>query len=180
MTFKKTFKIGLIALASFLITNCNEEKKNNPKQEVKPEVVTPKVFKATIKLKTSVEDKFSLLMNNVKIDEFQKMNISAYEMIPTSTAMETLEVTFFEGIFSNLIILDLGNKAEKNVEISSVELTYGSNAILASNDQIKDYFRLNKFVSYDDENNIFVTKKINGQHFPRLILKPNIINKLKK
>ena len=176
---RKLAKFTLIIISSIILINCNQSKSDTSVKDIEEKVEEPKVFKIVTKLKSSKEDKFSVLMNNIKVDEFQSMNISAFEKIPISSSPETFQAEFFENQISNRIVLDLGSKEVKTVKIYSTEISYGKNSILVSGEDLLDYFNLNKFVSFDDKNQL-VTKKDNGQHFPRLILKPSVINRLKK
>ncbi|MFD2917028.1 hypothetical protein [Psychroserpens luteus] len=165
----------LLSCLIALLSSCNQKKSPiNDSIETKKEVLSVKMD-----LKTSAKDEFKIMLNQIEIDEFQKINIHVSEFIPVTSNYESMTVNFFENVFSKKLVISLGNKSQKKVEIQSISISKGSNSIDIPKAQIKDYFIASKFVTFDDELNI-ITKKIDGKHAPFLYANNKLINLLTK
>ncbi|WP_340076207.1 hypothetical protein [Leptobacterium sp. I13] len=169
----RTFFLQNFLLAIILVSSC---KRKEPKNNI---IEKPKeILEVTINLKANKKDIFRIELNNIRIDEFQKMNIQVFEEVPVSTNYETINVNFFDGMISNNLVFNLGNKEEKTIDISSIEITNGVRHIKIAPKQIPNYFRLNKFVEFDSISNKIITKKSGNKLNPKLVAKQGLINKI--
>ena len=131
--------------------------------------------------KTDQQDTFRIMMNNIEVDELQKKNIQFSEEVAPSSSFENFHAEFDANNMSNNVVINLGNKSIKKVEIESIKITYGDNEIIASTPvQLKEYFVLNKFVTLDSVGSTLSTNRVDNQHFPAISLKRKSINYLKK
>lgn len=131
--------------------------------------------------KTDQQDVFRIMLNNIEVDELQKKNIQFFEDVTPSSNFESFHAEFDANNISNNVIINLGNKSVKNVEIESIKVTYGDNEIIASTPvQITEYFALNKFVTIDSVSSTLSTNRVDNQHFPAISLRLKSINYLKK
>jgi hypothetical protein len=181
---KKTLLLILISLAFFSCKNEKQDKpslNNNKLIGQDEEVIRPKEFLFELVYKTNQDDVFNIMMNNIEVDELQKKNIHIFENVITTTNKDIITAKFDAGNISNNIIVNLGNKEVKEVEIISILVSYGNNTInINSPKDIDKYLAFNKFVERDSASNKIKTKKVNGEHRPVLVLKRNLINLLKK
>lgn len=161
-----------------LLTSCKE--KSSPKQENTISVEPKKELIIRMGFKTSVADVFKINLNNIEVDEFQKMNIQIREAIPVSTQLKSVIAKFVANNISNHIIIHLGDLYEKEVLFNGIEVLYGTNNILITNANFNKYFRLNKYVIKDSVNYSFKTHKVNGKHNPEIIARKYLIDFLRK
>lgn len=175
-------KIAFILFLSLSILACkSEEKKENPSE--KAPIETPKVIKEwliNISLKTNKTDDFKLMMNNIEVDEFQKKNIHIVEKMEPTTSFETISANFGESNISKAFTLFLGAKEVKELDIKSIDITYGANSVTINSSQLGEYFSFNKYVEQDSESMKIKTKKVEGKHHPLMRLKPKVITQLMK
>lgn len=85
-----------------------------------------------------------------------------------------MKVNFGENISNNFRI-GLGNTEVKEVEIESIEVSYGEKAININSIELSNYFKFNEFISQDVNSNILQTKQINGKHTPMIYLKAEFL-----
>jgi len=171
-------KIILVLVVVTTLFACKNDKVKSKAQddtELKKEDNTLKVF---FEFKTNKEDEFKIILNNIEVDEFQKMNIEAREIIPVTTSFEKMNVSFFDNVFSKNFLIGLGNDKLKELEINKIVISRGPNIVTVNKENIQDYFSPNKYVEF--KNNKIITKKVNGKHVPLLFAKSRLINTLKK
>lgn len=70
------------------------------------------------------------------------------------------------------ISLGLGNEEEKEIIFKKVTLKFEENIFEIYQKDIKKYFTLNKYVSFDSSTNTLITKRINNLHSPVITFKP--------
>lgn len=170
--------IVLVALVTLMTFSCTSKQKEvNKPVVVEQAKEVEKEFIVNMSFKTSKEDNFRLMLNNIEVDEFQKKNIIIIEKVSPSSEIDKLTANFGYNISKNFSI-NLGNKEVKEVEINSVEILYGNNKISVKSDELNEYFTFNKFVVQDTVSNKFQTKKIKGQHSPTITLRRKAINQL--
>lgn len=157
--------------------SCNENKSAVNAESVSP--VKKDILTVSIELKTTQEDEFRIMLNQISVDDFQKMNIHATETIPVTSNYERMTTKFFENTFSNKLVIGLGNKHPKNVDINNISISYGLNSISIPKAQLHEYFNPNTFVSFDDNMSI-ITKTEKGRHSPLLYANSKLINLLTK
>lgn len=170
----------VIALIVILTLSCKNETAKTT-GELKSETVMEDAneFTITMKIKTDKEDEIKLMMNNIVIDEFQKKNIQIIEKLIPNTSAEIL-TAYFGSDLSNTFQINLGNKEVKNIEIESINITYGGNSLEITAENITKYFNLNKYVTLAEGSNTFSTSRVDGKHSPTLVLKRRTINELRK
>lgn len=164
----------LIFIMFFTLASCNNSKSSEteiPIVEVKEE------FELVFELKTSLEDEFKVIVNNIKVDEFQKKSIQVIETIPPSSGYEKLKANFGDKNISNFILINLGKK-EKVVEFNYISFKYGQKSIVVDASNFDEFMNYNKFVSIDKSNFTITTQKIGNKHNPIISAKRVLINKL--
>jgi hypothetical protein len=167
----------IFILLMFCSCKKNTEQKNNENQlGVEPE----KELIIKIGFKTSKEDVFRVMLNNIEIDKFQKKNIQIRETVPVTNDFESIVAKFGTNNISNNLIINFGNKFVKEIELNGIELSYGANSVLITNSNFKKHFNLNQFMRFDSINKKFITFKKEGRHQPSFIAKRSLINLLKK
>lgn len=162
---------------ALVVFGCKEDRKAAQKaNNVEQAVEAPNVFIVKMSFKTNKEDEFKLMLNNVIIDEFQRKNIHIIEKVTPTSSIDELTANFGENI-SYDFQLNLGNKIPKEVEIISIDLFYGGNSIHVTPQNINDYFAVNnKYVQYDTLTNKLNTIKVEGKHFPSVVLRKDALN----
>lgn len=171
-------KIILVFVVLTTLFACKSDKKNINNEVTTELKKQENILKVYIEFKTNKQDEFKIILNNIEVDEFQKMNIEAREIIPVTASYEKMNVTFFDNIFSNKLLVGLGNDHVKELEISEIVISRGVNIVNVNKENIEDYFSHNKYVEF--KNNKIITKKVNGKHVPLLYAKSRLINGLKK
>ena len=175
MIFQIRISCTLFLLLFFLFSckdnHNNETEKYKIKEE--PELIIRMGFR------TSVEDEFKLMLNNIVVDEFQKKNIQVREKVPSTSGFESLEAKFGRGNMSKNVIINLGKKL-KTIELNGIEFSYGKKAILITKANFNKFFITKKFVSLEKDGFFLLTKKIGNQHNPALIVKKTLIDSLFK
>ena len=172
--------ILILILLTFLAA-CKEEKKATEKEaERQTEAVETteidKELKVVINFKTDKADEFKLMLNNIKIDEFQRKNVHIIETVEPSSAIETINAKFGRGNIPNNFNINLGVKEQKSVEISSIELSFASNNLVIEGTKLDEFFNINKFINYDNSTGTLTTQKIEGKHYPAILAKRKLIN----
>lgn len=82
---------------------------------------------------------------------------------------------------SKKIMINLGNKIVKTIEIQSINISYKDNVInISSPKDINKYLRFNKYIERDSASNIIKIKNVKGQHKPAITFSRKLINELKK
>ncbi len=155
--------------------SCNQN--SNSSVESNASKIKKKEFLVSIEYKSNSPDKFKLIMDNIKVDEFQRKSIVITEDVVATTSLDFINANFGENI-SSRIVLNLGNKEVKKVVINELIMSYGDNSIIIDGNSILDSFKLNEFVEFDSTSKELKTKRINNNHAPALILKPKVINQL--
>ena len=147
--------------------NKKPENKNIPVPEVKELIVK-------VSFKTSVEDVFKIMMNNIEVDEFQKKTIIVKETIPITTGFENMTVNFGENNFSNNIQIYLGKELKK-VHFNTIEFNYGGNVLVITKENFNKFLQVNKFGEFNKDDFSITTEKEANIHNPAVILKHTII-----
>jgi len=171
-------KIILVFVVLTTLFACKSDKKNSNNEVATESKKQENILKVYIEFKTNKQDEFRIILNNIEVDEFQKMNIEAREIIPVTASYEKMNVTFFDNVFSKNFLIGLGNDKLKELEINKIVISRGPNIVTVNKENIQDYFSPNKYVEF--KNNKIITKKVNGKHLPLLFAKSRLINTLKK
>ncbi|NNK87388.1 MAG: hypothetical protein HKO90_03820 [Flavobacteriaceae bacterium] len=170
--------INILILTTILVFSCkNETSQTQEKETAQVEEEAPMELEVDFKFKTDKQDVFRVMMNNIEVDEIQKKNIHVFEdVIPTETT-ESMVMSFGPGNVSNNLIINLGAKEEKTIEIDYIMLTYGGQSQLVNASQLQDFFILNKFISQDEQGRL-KTQTVDGRHNPTIIAKRKLIGQL--
>lgn len=174
---KKIILVGLVILFTFSCSN--EPKKESKPIEIEKVKETKKEFIVKISFRTNKSDSFILMLNNIVIDEFQRKDINIKEEVSQASNFELITANFGESI-SESFRINIGNKEVKNVEIDFIKISFGEKKLEMSSRELGNYFSFNDFVSYDTINSKFETRRIEGKHYPFLILKKEFMISLTK
>lgn len=168
----------LIVLLLISVSACKTDTKeqNNSQAAIEKPV---NEFIVKLNYKTNHKDEFKLSLGNVKVDEFQRKNIQIIEKVSKTTSIDKIVANFGEN-FSKKFNISFGGKKVKEIEIQSIELTYGKNNLIVGPSDLEKYFRLSKYITLDSINNTLKTQKVDGRHLPLIYLRQNAINTLKK
>lgn len=169
-------KKELLLSLSLLFIACNKQK---IQQDSTLNVNNNKEFIVKLGFKISVDDEFKLMLNNIKVDEFQKKNIQIRETVPTSSGFESIVANFGSEVDTKNFIIHLGAK-EKQVEFNGIELSYGNKSILITKSNFNNFFTTNEFVALQDDGFVFLTKTISGKHNPALLARKRLLDSLFK
>lgn len=174
-------KIILTLCAFISIIACKNDKKEsitNTNSTIEESLIKELIVK--IHYETNKSDEFTLMLNNIKKDEFQRKNIRIIEKVEPTTTLETISAAFGENNMSSAFTILLGSKEVKWVKIKSMNLSYGYNNLALEASQINEYFKTNDFVTIDSLTGKIQTKKINNKHNPAIFLKGKAIEILIK
>lgn len=161
-----------------IIFGCNEQK-THVLQETEVNKVQEKSLSIDFKFKTSEADEFKIMMNNIKVDEFQKKNIQIVENVIPSTTEDKIVAKFDPNNISKQVVISLGNKVEKEVTINSILISYGDKHFnLKSPEDFNANLLFNKFIVRDSSSNTLTTKRIDGKLNPTFRIKNSLINQL--
>src|SRR5690606_39872307 len=98
-----------------------------------------------------------------------------FENVAPSSTLDKIMATFGEDEMSKNIAIHLGNQEIKEVEISSIEVSYGDNLLSIKTPQdIDKYIVFNKFIQKDPASNVLKTIRVSGQHNPVFSFKHNL------
>lgn len=163
-------KLAFILLV-FVVACKNEPKETaeEPQTTEVEEVVNE--LEIVMNFKTDTAGEFKLMLNNVKMDEFQRKNIHVIEKVEPATGIDELRASFGPNNISNNIYINFGNKATKNVEISNIQIQYGDKGFNIDANALTEYFSLNKYVVFDSVTNTIKTQRVGDIHNPSITLK---------
>lgn len=178
----KPFNILLIIICVIALLSCNTAEKNTSSvSENNLAQVESKKLRIEFVYKTNKSDVFTIQMNNIEVDEIQKKNIHFFENVTPTTKDDRVVVEFDANNLSKTIIINLGHKEIKEVEILNISVSYGDNhySFDTLND-IKKYFAFNRFIDVVEDSKTIQTKRVDGKHNPALSLRQNLIRLLEK
>lgn len=167
-------KIIIISLLLFIVSNlsCKEQEDN----ESKPiEVKKNDELKFKVTLNTSTSDDFRLLLNNIKKDN-SKINIQVSESLKAGDEDQTIEINIKENYFPQEIIVDLGQKEQKTVDIKDIYIKASNFELNIPKNKINHFFYPNQFISYDSIAKNYNVNTSNKNHL--LIFRNRIIDSL--
>lgn len=115
----------------------------------------------------------TFLNNGKYIDIYitQKMNANETSKIIKFELPEHISPDNFVGI-------SFGPKKVKEVKINSISISYGELNYKANPENILNFFKTNDYLVFDDSDNTFKTKRVDGKHNPILILRKKYIDKI--
>lgn len=175
---KKLILVLLIVITAGCKNENKAEEQNTQAQTAEVEEPIKELI-IEFQFKTNQEDEFKLMLNDIIKDDFQKKNIHILEKVIPTTSAESMTANFGENI-SNNFQFNLGNKVPKEVEIFSMNVSYGSNSVQITPQNINDYFAVNnKYVQYDTVTNTLKTMKVEGRHFPTILMRSKTLRTLR-
>ncbi len=171
--------VSIIIVSIFLFSGCkNEPKTDIVVEEAINEEADKKELIVEFAFKTNKEDEFKIMLNNIEVDDLQKMNINVVETVPPSAQPDKIIANFGERISNNLLI-NLGNSEVKSVEISAIDVRYGEVFISSQTaEDLDKYFAFNKFIDWDPASLTVSTKRVDGKLFPVISARRRLINAL--
>ena len=174
--------VVLVLLISIALLACkNNSKEDQSTNTAKQEDKVRKELVVVLNFKTNKKDVFRIMLNNIIVDDLQKKNIQIFEEVIPSSAVDKISAKFDPENISNQILINLGNKEVKKVEIENVFVSYGQNQVnIKTPQEMEEYLNFNKFIDRDPSSTTLQTKKVDGRHNPIINLKRSLINLLKK
>ena len=170
-----------LMLVGTLIACKNNTKETEVKESTKQVQEIEKELVVKIRFKTNKKDIFRIMLNNVIVDDLQKKNIQVFEEVIPSTDVDQIIAKFDPDNISNNILINLGSKQVKKVDIESIFVSFGKNELnIKSAQDMSKYLVFNKFIDRDSTSTTLNTKKVDGKHNPVINFKRNVINLLKK
>lgn len=166
-------------LLVFLFVSILACKSDNQDQVTIVEEKPVNEFIVQLNYKSNFDDEFKLSLNNIKVNEFQKKNIQIIETVAKTTNLDKIVANFGEN-FSRSFTINFGMKKLKEIEIQSIDLTYGTNNLVVSPEELEKYFRFSKYITLDLDTKTLKTQKVDGKHVPLIFLNQTAINILKK
>ncbi len=168
----------LLTLILVLNYSCKE---NTKEKKIVEKMPAPKALTIDFSFKTNKTDKFTIMLNNIEVDELQMKNIHFFEDVNPSSSYESINAKFDSGNISKNIIFNLGNKEVKEVELKNILISYGNKEFnIGTIAEIYDFLQFNKFIVKDSTSNTIKTKRVDGKHNPTFSIKRKLINKLIK
>ncbi|SDR75071.1 hypothetical protein SAMN04515667_0543 [Formosa sp. Hel1_31_208] len=176
---KKALCIILVVIAFACKDDAKvDEQKNQTSVSVAEKAI--KELEVIVSFKTNKSDEFKLMLNNVPVDEFQRKNIHVIEKTEPTTSFEQITAKFGNNNLSNNFNINFGTKELKEVEIVSIQMTYGKNSVSIKGTDLESYFNINNYINYDATTGVLKTQKVGGKHYPAISAKRIAINILKK
>lgn len=146
-----------ILLLFVIFFSCNEKTKNNSEDLNNNKLINSPELTVSIQFKSNKADNFRLSLNNIIVDEYQNKNIQIIEKIQPSTNFDEISANFGPNNISNNIVINLGNKQEKRIQIKNIKISYGDKEIYIDNVvDFKTHFAYNKFIKLDSLSNIII------------------------
>ena len=173
-------KIVLLILIIGFSYSCKESsnrKENNIEIENK---LISKSLTVNFSFKTNKSDVFRIILNNIEVDDLQKKNINIFERVNPSNEFDRIIAKFDSDNLSNNLVINLGNKEQKEIKINTIEFAYDKNAIVITKSNFDKFLRVNQFIDYNKENFSIKTKRVNEKHSPSIIARKTLIDFLTK
>ncbi|RMZ50330.1 hypothetical protein EB822_09020 [Flavobacteriaceae bacterium PRS1] len=171
-------KIVLVLLI-VLVFACKSENKNKAEQPPKAiETVQKDVFTLSINAIVENEDTFILFFLEEGQEHITKKN-SATVKVQGSVEPQEIRFIIKEEVLPTKLLLRFGNeqKAQK-IEFLTTELSYGENSFIIEKDRFFQFFIPNKYIEYDRENSIAISKEIEEEYEPRFGSRNVLIDKI--
>lgn len=174
----------LIILLLIFTVSCKEESSNTEVQTIEniedssaEQVI--KQLRLGFSFKTNTEDVFKIMLNNITVDDLQTKSIHFTEQMPPMENFEEIVAVFDPNNFSQDLAISLGNAKVKEVILDKITISYGDKAVMASTvSEINDNIVFNKYIDFNQETKVLKTKKLDGQHFPTIIIRPRVLASL--
>ena len=174
----KNIILALTLILIFVGCKSDSNERNNQNEgQVENKLI--KEFVVKMKFKTTKSDEFKLVLYNIIPDEYQNKYIVINERVVLTSETDNLTANFGENI-SDSFRINFGNKEEKEIEILSIEISYGSNQININPEDLTTYFKFNDFVSQDPKSFKLQTKKVGEKLNPIIYLKLQYMRELKQ
>lgn len=175
-------KITILLVLINLCISCNTSEKKTSNLSV-TETETNENIKKNLSVefvfKTNKPDVFYIKMDNIEIDELQKKHIHIFENVTPTSKEDKIIAKFDAQNMSKHILINLGTKEIKEVEIIEIALSYGDNHYrFNSVNDINKYFAFNRFIDVEEDSKILKTKTVGGRHNPAISVRQNLIRLL--
>ena len=97
----------IISYACKSDVNEQTDSSENHKTSVETEV---KELEVVLDFKTNKDDKFKLMLNNIRVDEFQNKNVQIIEKVNQTSSVDKIITKFGDNNISNNFIINLRTK----------------------------------------------------------------------
>lgn len=173
-------RISFILIISVNLS-CKDNNSTETSSDVQEVFDIPKQLIINFNFKTNKSDVFSISMQNIQVDDLQKKSIEIFESVVPSANDDAIIAKFDPENFSKDLVINLGDKEEKSVEIKSILISYGDNQInLTTPADLNKHLVFNRFINRDSLSNKLTTKRIDGRLNPAIRVKRSAINLLQK
>jgi len=151
----------VLVVLCFISISCKQEE--NKKENTQKTIIEKKELTVKLALKTSAEDAFKIVMNNIKVDEFQRKDIIITENIPVTSNFENVTANFGANNFSDNLNISLGTQT-KTVKFNTIEFSYAGNVLSITKDNFDKFLRTNKFAEFNKEEFSVTSKNDNPKN----------------
>lgn len=165
-----------ILLLIFVLVGCNNKKKEDSPTE--PVVEINHDFTVVAKLKTDQDDRFQFVLKDIDDETtIDKTSLKASEDFQEIRGKVKAKYDFE---FPTTLYLGLGYVKPKTVIFQSLEISYKGKSHIFTANNFEEYFTINKFVEFGENEGELITKAIDGQHVPILGLNRKGIDLIKQ
>lgn len=157
----------------------NAKKEDNNTAESIQKVEKSKALIIEIDLETSVPEDMKLMAINTFLNNGQFVDVYMTQKFNANETSKKFRFELPENIApDNFLGISFGKKSIKEVKIKSINLLYGDLNYNIQPETVLDFFKVNKYIDYDESSQVFKTKKVDGVHNPILILRQLYIDKI--
>ena len=166
----------LAILVSF--TACkNEEKKDNTPVNIEKETQTS-IFELKINALIETDDVFEVFYtdyDNLKYSRKTKIS----KKVQGKPITQTITVKLPKEVFPTSLRIDVGKtKAQSDISLESVSMTYEDFKLTMNSVEFGSFFRPNKYISYNKKDGLIKCAEIDGKYDPYFDSKPVFKKKL--
>lgn len=167
-----------------VLFSCQGEQNNSKKEDSNATESIQKAEKSKaliieIDLETSVPEDMKLVAINTFLNNGQFVDLYMTQKFNANETSKKFRFELPESITpDNFLGISFGKKSIKEVKINSINLVYGDLNYNIQTETVLEFFKVNKFIDYDETSQVFKTKTVDGVHNPILILRQLYIDKI--
>ncbi|MBB3123178.1 hypothetical protein FHS04_000675 [Mesoflavibacter sabulilitoris] len=163
----------ILSLLVLIVFNC-KDKKEEPKK-VKQEVNYD--FIVTASIKTDQADTFQFVLKD--IDNETTIDKTVIQVSENFKEVQGKVKARYDFEYPTVLYLGLGYVKPKKVIIEHFKISYKGKEHVFTPKDFKEYFTVNRFVEFGEQEGELITKKIDNQHVPILGLSRKGIDLIK-
>ena len=167
-----------IVLALLLVTAfaCKSDKKETP--SAIDEVEQKGTFVLKINAIIDYDDQFTLLFLEEGQKNISKENSVIVDVLGSNQPQELI-FTIKEEVLPTKLFLRFGNdqKAQR-ISFLATQIIYGENSFSIEKDKFYQFFNPNKFIEFDNENHVAISKEVAGEYNPIFGSRQVLIDKI--